>query len=266
MIGIPFVLVTNLGNIRSKLPIFNKKTTKSTLLGAFVTFIIMIIGFSMVGNFKSPEQKQLDLLASKQAAGQAEIKAEDKKIASNLNGKVVALGDVNALTYDKEKDVISIRKEYEALTPEQKRLVTNLVLLESAEKRITDLKAIADKEAEKKAAEDKAVADKKAAEAKAAADKKVAEEKAAKDYQSWISNQFSAWDGSNTHLVKLIKEHLNDPKSYQHVETVYWDKGTYILVKMTYRAKNAFGALILQNVTAKVDYVSQIISIVSQND
>lgn len=44
------------------------------------------------------------------------------------------------------------------------------------------------------------------------------------------------------------------------------DKGNYLIVKMTYRAKNAFGALILQNVTAKSDYKTDTITIISQND
>ena len=463
MFGIPFVLITNLGNIRYKLPIFNKGRVIFNIIGIFTTLVIIVTSFSMVDTLKSPEQKQLDSIT----AQKAEAKADAKKVASALNDKIVALGDVDTLTYDKAADVIlirrvyealtseqkglvtelsslekaetritdivaevasalngkivalgnvdtltydsaddvtlirkeyealtpeqkglvtelaslesaekrindiivaevasalngkivalgnvdtltydsaddiilirkeyealtpeqkglvtelaslesaekkindiiteiaaaiddkiaalgdvntlkydkadavvSIRKEYAALTPEEKELVTNLVLLESAEKRIMDLQAIADKAAAEKAAVEKAAADKKAAVEKAAADKKAAAEKAAadkvaaaakaaEDYENWISSQFSAWDGSNIYLVKLVKENLNDPHSFEHVETVYWNKGTYILVKMTYRANNAFGALILQNVTAKADYVSQTISVISQND
>ena len=70
----------------------------------------------------------------------------------------------------------------------------------------------------------------------------------------------------NRPLVKLVKENLNDPKSFKHVETVYRDNGSYLTVKMTYRAKNAFEGLVFQNVTAESDYETQYISIVSQND
>ena len=388
VIGIPFVLITNLGNVRSKLPLYKKKKLIATALGVFVTFLIIGMGVLMVDAMKSPEQKQLDLMASQEAAAKSELELEAKEIASNLNKKIeglgdiesltddqfdevisirkdydaltsqqkgfvtkldllesaekkkkdilaeiamtlddritalgdvesfdidkendiilirkdyeaftseqkglvtklalletaekkikdikkemvltlddeiTALGDADSLTYDKADIVISIRKEYDAFTSEQKGLVTNLVLLESAEKKMADLKIIADKEA----AEEKAEADQKAAEEKAEADQIVAEAKKAEDYQNWINSQFSAWDGSNTYLVKLIKENLNDPKSFEHVETVYSDEGTYILVKMTYRANNAFGGLVLQNVTAKVDYETQYISVVSQND
>ena len=85
-------------------------------------------------------------------------------------------------------------------------------------------------------------------------------------YKSWVEGQFSLWDGSNTYLVDLIKKNLNDDKSFKHVETTYSDKGTYLIVKMTYRASNAFGATILQNVTAKADYKTNTITVTSQND
>ena len=39
----------------------------------------------------------------------------------------------------------------------------------------------------------------------------------------WISGQFSAWDGSHTELTKLIKQNLNDEKSYDHINTSYRD-------------------------------------------
>lgn len=87
-----------------------------------------------------------------------------------------------------------------------------------------------------------------------------------KKYQAWIKEQFSLWDGSNRPLVDLVEKHLNDPKSFEHEETTYKDMKDHLIIKMTYRAKNSFGALILQNVTAKADYKTQTISIISQND
>lgn len=40
---------------------------------------------------------------------------------------------------------------------------------------------------------------------------------------SWISGQFSTWDGSHIELTKRIKQSLNDEKSYAHISTVYRD-------------------------------------------
>lgn len=71
--------------------------------------------------------------------------------------------------------------------------------------------------------------------------------------QILIERQFSPWDGSNYSLERFIKNSMNDPDSFQHVNTVYWDKGTYLIVETTYRGKNAFGGLVKNFVKAKID-------------
>ena len=68
-----------------------------------------------------------------------------------------------------------------------------------------------------------------------------------------IEGGFSAWDGSHRGLEKLIKKTMNDPDSYQHEETSYSDKGDYLLVKTTFRGKNAFGGVVKNWVIAKAD-------------
>lgn len=85
-------------------------------------------------------------------------------------------------------------------------------------------------------------------------------------FKKWIDGQFSIWDGSHNALVVLVKKNLNDPGSFKHDKTVYFEHKNYITIVMTYRAKNAFGGLILQNVTAKSDYKTNTIKIISQND
>lgn len=86
------------------------------------------------------------------------------------------------------------------------------------------------------------------------------------DYQDWITSQFSLWDGSCKPLVKLVKDNMNDPKSFEHAETRYGDKGTGIGfdVYMKYRGKNAFGGVVTEEVTAFVDYVEQTVTITAQ--
>lgn len=39
----------------------------------------------------------------------------------------------------------------------------------------------------------------------------------------WIEEQFNPWNGAHYELERLIKENLNDEKSYKHIETIYWD-------------------------------------------
>ena len=56
----------------------------------------------------------------------------------------------------------------------------------------------------------------------------------------------SAWDGSVRPCESAIKESLNDADSYQHVSTTQpMIEGPYWTVVTNFRAKNAFGALIL---------------------
>jgi len=76
-----------------------------------------------------------------------------------------------------------------------------------------------------------------------------------------ILKQFSSWDGSHNNLKKWVKNNMNDPKSFEHVETTYTDKGDYLLVYMKYRGKNSFGAKVLQTVIGTVDLNGNIHSV-----
>lgn len=77
-----------------------------------------------------------------------------------------------------------------------------------------------------------------------------------------IKRQFSSWDGSHRKLTALIKQSMNDPDSYQHIETRYGDRGDYLLVKTTFRGKNMFNAMVVNSVMAKVDLDGEIIEII----
>lgn len=76
-----------------------------------------------------------------------------------------------------------------------------------------------------------------------------------------IEQLFSVWDGSNRSIVNVVKESMNDPKSFEHVSTLYWDKGDYVLVKMQYRGKNAFGGVVKNGVQAHLDTAGNILEI-----
>jgi uncharacterized membrane protein len=77
-----------------------------------------------------------------------------------------------------------------------------------------------------------------------------------------IEKQFSAWDGSHRNFARTIKEAMHDPDSYEHVKTVYWDKGDHLIVQTTYRGKNVYGAIVKNSVRAKIDFDGQIIEII----
>ncbi len=68
-----------------------------------------------------------------------------------------------------------------------------------------------------------------------------------------IKSFLSGWDGSNRELVNLVKSAMNDPKSFEHVETRFVDRGNSLSLFMTYRGKNAFGGIVTNKVSAELD-------------
>jgi hypothetical protein len=62
--------------------------------------------------------------------------------------------------------------------------------------------------------------------------------------QKKIEAQFSGWSGAHYTFERMIKDSMNDPDSYSHVETKYIDKGTFIRVFCTFRGKNGFGGMV----------------------
>ena len=80
-----------------------------------------------------------------------------------------------------------------------------------------------------------------------------------------IKNHFRAWDGSHNGLTKVIQEAMHDPNSYEHVETRYADRGGYLIVTTTFRGKNAFGGVVKNSVTAKVDLDGNVIEVLSKS-
>ena len=79
-----------------------------------------------------------------------------------------------------------------------------------------------------------------------------------------VEKQFSAWDGSHSGLTTLIKKSMNDPDSYEHIETRFKDEGDYIFVITKFRGANAFGGKVINTVTAKVDLSGNVIEVISQ--
>lgn len=66
-----------------------------------------------------------------------------------------------------------------------------------------------------------------------------------------IKRQFSSLDGSHKLLTQMITKDLHDPDSYEHVETLYWQIDNTLVVHSKYRANNAFGAKVLNQIKFK---------------
>lgn len=87
---------------------------------------------------------------------------------------------------------------------------------------------------------------------------------AAEERKEMIEEQFSAWDGAHHNLTKAIKDSMNDAKSFEHVETVYWDMDDHLIVLETFRGKNAFGGVVKNSVKAKVALDGTVLEIIEQ--
>lgn len=80
-----------------------------------------------------------------------------------------------------------------------------------------------------------------------------------------IEKGFSGWTGSHYELTDLVKKLMSDPKSYQHVKTVYSDTGDdSIIVTTTYRGKNAFGGVVVNWIKAECGLDGNVIRIISR--
>ena len=90
-------------------------------------------------------------------------------------------------------------------------------------------------------------------------------EKKAAARKERIEKGFSSlWDGSHRELTKVIKGSMNDPGSYEHVKTVYWDMGDHLVVRTTFRGKNAFGGVVSNWVKAKADLDGNVLEVIEQ--
>ena len=78
-------------------------------------------------------------------------------------------------------------------------------------------------------------------------------------HKKMIEEQFSSWDGSHINLTKEIKKAMNDPDSYEHISTKYFDLGDHIKVVTEFRGTNSFGAKVKNTVIAQVGLDGHII-------
>ncbi|WP_312363976.1 hypothetical protein [Sphingobacterium sp.] len=65
--------------------------------------------------------------------------------------------------------------------------------------------------------------------------------------ESKLLKSLSSWDGSLPPFVEIIKNNMNDPESFDHVNTYYLQSkkdSSDFIITMVYRGKNAFGAKI----------------------
>ncbi len=84
----------------------------------------------------------------------------------------------------------------------------------------------------------------------------------AKERREKVEKQFSAWDGSHRGVEAAIKTTMHNPKSYEHVETRFTDRGDHLTITTQFRGTNGFGGVVTNSVRAKVDLNGEVLSLV----
>lgn len=88
------------------------------------------------------------------------------------------------------------------------------------------------------------------------------------DYDAF-EDQFSPWDGSHNQLERYVKKHMNDPDSYEHIETRYRVVQTkterHAEIFTSFRGKNAFGGVVKNSIMAKTNLdTGEVMEIIEQ--
>lgn len=266
---------------------------------AISIFVLLIAFVVFIGRFQDRKEQEL---AAQQARERAEKAAQIRKenidyfnanreqIISAVE-KAIAEKEYQSAISQSNKYLVSGDAELQRMNAQAKE---ELAAIQKTEKLLSELNGIPATEYEKKRNlyqklvklhpdnetykqkvafySDKIEEEKQkqaAAEASAEARKKIIEEEkqkkaAAEARKKKIESQFSAWDGSHRNLEQLIKAAMNDPDSYKHVETVYWDRGDYLVVRTTYRGKNVFGGVVKNSVMAIVSIDGRVLKILDQ--
>ncbi|MFK5892119.1 MAG: zinc ribbon domain-containing protein [Pseudomonadota bacterium] len=237
----------------------NKKTSAVTWL---VT-ILIVFGFIGAITGESKEEKRIKQVRQ-DAAKITKIHAKNAKYfkshseeilssvekeiqsgnfgnASAITGKYLLSNNSKILSYHKEARTKTVLKRLKGVPAKDygvnKSLYSELVELNPDNSKYKNKLTIYTKKLDAKNTKDKATADRK----------------------KLIEKSFSSWDGSHRSLEKAIKSSMNDPDSYEHVETRYGDKGSYIFVQTTFRGKNKFGGMVKQTISAKASLEGKIL-------
>lgn len=79
--------------------------------------------------------------------------------------------------------------------------------------------------------------------------------------QDFAKKNISSWDGSNPALERTVKNAMNDPDSYEHVQTTFEYKNDKVIGTMLYRGKNAFGGKIIDKAVGTFDYDGNLLEV-----
>lgn len=85
-------------------------------------------------------------------------------------------------------------------------------------------------------------------------------EKSSSGYRDTIESCIN-WRGQVPSLVRVVRENLHNPKSFEHVETTFTGNSSNPVFRMVYRAENGYGALRTDEVRAIISYDCSVLSL-----
>lgn len=242
----------------------------STKIKIISIFILLVISGVFIG--QSQNKKELEILAKQKQEKIDYFNANRQEIISSIK-EMLATKKYKAVVSESNKYLVLDDKEIKQIHSKAKNELKAIQKIEKTKNLLAELKSVPAKEYEKnknlyRQLSDMHPNDEKYKSKLKFYTAKINEEKekgkVIAERKKKIELQFSPWDGSHRNLERVIKKAMNDPDSYEHAETTYWDRGDYLIVKTTYRGKNSFGGVVKNFVKAKVSLDGQILQILDE--
>lgn len=118
IIGILFVIVTNLAGVRNKLPLFNSNKKSKILLGYLIVFIILGLFSGFTGKMYSEEYKmtqKVQIQSNKEKEEKEDLQREEEKAKEEQKVKE---------EYEKEKLALEEKERTQVIVPTEKKVPT----------------------------------------------------------------------------------------------------------------------------------------------
>lgn len=233
-------------------------------------FILMFAGMATANSY-SREYELRKVNEEKQRAAAAAIQAEQKYFVDH---KVEIIARVESLVQEKNFDeAIAHGQKYWKISKDATlRAAIDSAIKTQALARVSTRGATDTDKATAYAALAKLEPDNKRYQKEAeryavlrkAEQKKMADERAMAarlaERRTRLEKQFSPWDGSHPAVERRVKQAMNNPDSYDHVETSYVMLPEGMRVTMTFRGTNGFGGIVPNTVVATVSDSGDVVS------
>ena len=251
---------------------------KARAISIFILF--MAFGFFVVQAQDRKEQELAAQQAQEKAEKAAQLRQENidyfnanrEQIMSTVK-KALSEKDYQSVISHSSNYLVADDKELEKINSQAKDELASIEQAKKTEKLLAELKSVPAQEYEKNRSlyqqllrmhPDNELYKKKVIFYAGKVEEEKQKQIAVDARKKKIEAQFSAWVGSHRNLERVIKESMNDPDSYDHAETVYSDRGDHLIVRTTFRGKNAFGGVVKNSVKAKVSIDGQVLQILEQ--